>query len=88
MCDLLKVYKIMDILAGMFVYICRYVACCHMVRENDYAGSQHKSLLTQCWLSWCMLFCIGSQVVILDVVSPDTCVCQTGEGRLLEGMQE
>ena len=43
---------------------------------------------TKFWLSWCVLFCICSQVVIIDVVSPDTCVCQTEEGRLLEGMQE
>lgn len=78
--------------ACLFIYVGMWhvaIWCHHMVyTENDYAGSQHKSLLTQCWLSWCMLFCIGSQVVILDVVSPDTCVCQTGEGRLLEGMQE
>ena len=38
MCDLLKVYKIMDILAGMFVYICRYVACCHMVSPYGVQG--------------------------------------------------
>ena len=33
----------------------------------------------------CLCFLQLAQVVVVDVVTPELCVCRTAEGRLLEG---